>query len=153
MTTLWPDKPCVDPTAAPTTLPRFSRYVHHLKPLFDALPSQCVVGIEHYSYDSRHTPAQSDLMEVGTLLRAYCHEKHWSVLEIPPSTVKKAFSSSGKASKKDMVRAWESRYFLPSLYPLLGLDEQRYTEPPHPLEDMVDALAVALTTLQLAQRL
>lgn len=106
------------------------------------------VGIEHYSYNSQSTFATSTLYELGTLLRSLLLYYRFSLHEFSPSMVKLAFSDAGAASKDDMYTAYRTRYHLPCLYTALSLPTQTYKHVPHPLEDMVDALAVSLCTLR-----
>jgi len=110
-----------------------------------------VVGIEHYSFMSKNTNATSILIELGSLLRGLLLTRGHKILEIPPTTVKNMFSDSGRASKDDMYAAYLEFFHLPSLYSLLGLKDN-YTSVPHPIEDIVDSMAVALTTTYLLNK-
>lgn len=111
-----------------------------------------VIGIEHYSFMSKNTNATSILIELGSLLRGLLMTQGYPVLELPPTTVKNLFSDSGRASKDDMHAAFRTFFELPSLYGLLHLQEKGYTATPHPIEDLVDSMAVALATLYLMNK-
>jgi len=137
---------------------RFERYEARLQSLLALIgenkSQDKVVGLEGYSFYSRATQADTALKELGGCLRrSLCHMKH-TIMEIPPSTVKKIFSGSGKADKNEMYSSYRQIYDLPDLFTLLSLgEEQPYLETdktiPHPIEDMVDALAVAMATIHL----
>lgn len=104
------------------------------------------VGIEGYSLNSRMGNASTTLMELGGCLRlALSMGKHeW--IEIPPRSVKKQFTGNGKSDKIDMYRNYKEKFFLPDLCSLIGLTKE-YKQTPHPVEDLVDALAVGLATI------
>jgi Holliday junction resolvasome RuvABC endonuclease subunit len=102
-----------------------------------------IVGIEHYSYNSRMSSSFSTLMELGGLLRTTLSCGHHDIREISPSAVKKMFGGVGKATKDDMYNVYKTRYGLPDLNSMIGIKSD-YAHVPHPVEDMVDAVAVAI---------
>lgn len=141
----------------PLKLPRFDRYKQRIRCLLAFIPSEVSrVAIEHYSFNSKNTEAQTQLIELGGCLREAIlnqliqrHPRTYAVYEIPPATIKKCFALNGRAKKEDMYRAYEQIYYLPSLYQALNLTSRNYTKIPHPIEDLVDSLAVAMTGLRL----
>jgi Holliday junction resolvasome RuvABC endonuclease subunit len=137
---------------------RFERYEARLQSLLALIGNNAgnnkIVGLEGYSFYSKATQADTALKELGGCLRrSLCHLNH-TIMEIPPSTVKKIFSGSGKANKNGMYKAYRKTYGLPDLFSLLNIaEEENYLETdkpiPHPIEDVVDALAVSMATLHL----
>ena len=69
------------------------------------------------------------------------------IVEIPPTTIKKMFSGSGRADKDIMYQTYRNKFGLPDIAAHIGLGGKVYKHVPHPVEDMVDALAVAVATL------
>jgi Holliday junction resolvasome RuvABC endonuclease subunit len=135
---------------------RFTRYEERLQKLLSIIgTNNKLVGIEGFSYNSKPTQADTFLKELGGCLRlSLCRMKH-TILEIPPSTVKKIFTQNGQASKVDMYKTFVETYHLPDLFALLNIgDEDKKIDKtldhvPHPIEDIVDALAVAMSLLWL----
>jgi Holliday junction resolvasome RuvABC endonuclease subunit len=140
------------PNAEPSSEQRMQRYLRHVSQLLGILctlthpeqRSRTRVAIEHYSFQSQNTRATSMLIELGTVLRLMLHHHQFQPREIAPTLVKRLFSGRGHAQKEDMYEAYRSRFYLPSLFELIGLTEADYKKIPHPIEDLVDALAVAL---------
>ena len=139
---------------------RFKRYEARLQKLESIIgygDAVTVCGIEGYSYSSRPTQADSILKELGGCLRRDLCRLDYNITEIPPSTIKKYFTGMGNAKKLDMYKWWRNEYKLPCLYRLLGLCQEDKTLPekdiPHPIEDIVDSFAVALTTLALTNKI
>jgi Holliday junction resolvasome RuvABC endonuclease subunit len=103
-----------------------------------------VVGIEHYSLQNPMNSGSHSLMiELGACLRWQIGTLTPIIMEIAPLQVKRLFCGLGKATKDDMYRAFSETYHLPNLYTMLGMKHD-YLKTPHPIEDMVDALAVAV---------
>jgi Holliday junction resolvasome RuvABC endonuclease subunit len=134
---------------------RFTRYEERLQKLLSLIGTESrMVGIEGFSYNSKATQADTFLKELGGCLRlSLCRMKH-TVLEIPPSTVKKIFTTNGQASKVDMYNTFVQTFHLPDLFALLNIadneDKSKSRENiPNPIEDIVDALAVAMSLLWL----
>ena len=88
-------------------------------------------------------------MELGGCLRMKLCEQGHEILELAPTQVKKMFTGQGKSTKDDMYERFKE-WSIP-LFDLLGLKESKYKHVPHPLEDMVDAIAVAIGLLALIQ--
>lgn len=171
----WPDPEGTFPFHLPR-LARYETRIQSLLGLIgENRPEQpMVVGLEHYAFAAGATRGDSTLKELGGILRRQlCHMKH-RVLEIVPSQVKRIFCQKGDAKKKDMYRAYRDLYHLPDLMALLHIqpgDTSLVAEPPkkkkkpakaplktasvpkdpddvpHPVEDLVDALAVALSVI------
>ena len=139
---------------------RFNRYEVRLQLLMGIIGMRStrrgnqIVGIEHYSFKSSSpfaTAADTTLKELGGCLRRSLCQMGHNIMEIPPTTIKKVFTHGGGAKKTDMYMAYAQRYFMPSLYRLINIEEDPDAKViPHPIEDVVDALAVAMTTLVLA---
>ena len=133
---------------------RFQRYQNRLQTLLGIIGSApgALIGIEGYSYQSTATESDTMLKELGGALRLYLCQLQHKLLEIPPSTVKKIFSGKGSAKKKDMYESFLTSFGMPDMLPLMSLPPwKQLKEPPHPVEDMTDAFAVALSTLLLTQ--
>lgn len=130
---------------------RFNRYEQRIKKLLALIGPNTkdhILGIEGYSYQSSSTPADTMLKELGGCMRwLLCTMKH-NILEIPPSTVKKMFSGEGKSTKVQMYQAFVQKYNLPDLFHAMNLKRPK-TNILHPIEDIVDAFAVAMTTMML----
>ncbi len=98
--------------------------------------------IEGYALGMMGSSSVSMLCELGGILRHALWRKGWSFEELAPTTVKKYFAGSGKADKAAMAQAYEARGY-PPLAPLLNCQPHQ-----HPLEDMIDAVAVLYTGQQ-----
>jgi hypothetical protein len=133
---------------------RFSRYEERLQKLLsligDNMKQDKLVGIEGYSYNSKSTQADTFLKELGGCLRlSLCRMKH-NIMEIPPSTIKKIFSTQGQSTKNDMYKAYQEKFYLPDLFSLMNIGKvEEFKDVPHPIEDLIDSLAVALSVLYL----
>jgi len=167
----WPDPE----QTFPFSLPRLARYEARIQSLLGLIGENhqgtTLVGLEHYAFAAGATRGDSTLKELGGILRRQlCHMKH-RVVEIVPSQVKRIFCQKGDAKKKDMYRAYRELYHLPDLMQLLNIRASEPTAPAkkkqktsraskasprapksiddvsHPVEDMVDALAVAMAVI------
>ncbi len=132
---------------------RFQRYQEKLQIMVALINYHCqshqrIVGIEGYSYQSGAGEADTILKELGGCLRLLLCKEH-QMMEIPPATIKKLFSGKGHAKKPDMYQAYRNQYHMPDLFTLLHIKEPSSGKTPHPIEDLVDAFAVALSTLYL----
>jgi hypothetical protein len=114
-----------------------------------------VIGVEGYSYNAKPTEADTKLKELGGCLRRQlCLNQH-ELMEIPPSTAKKLFTGDGRATKEKMYQVARTTFGLPDLFALLNisaqpLDHQIMHEGkkvPHPVDDLVDSLAIGISTL------
>lgn len=138
---------------------RFSRYLLVVSKIVAIIGSNSrskLIGIENYAYNKVYrgfkskapqiSSSQSVLMELGgclrTLLTLYNHE----LKELSPTTIKKQFSGNGRASKQQMYDVVLNVHKFPDLVSACGIQFQ-HQQIPHPIEDIVDALAVAVTTL------
>jgi len=128
---------------------RMARFARRLRPLlaYIARDDPCItrVGIEHYSFGSAPNRAASMLMELGGCLRLHLDQLGYDrVTEIAPSKVKRVFGGQGRANKNDMYKVCCDQYLQSiDLHQLIGIEQHVYANVPHPVEDMVDALAVA----------
>lgn len=132
---------------------RVDRYMNRIRALLaiigDNSQKNKLIGIEHYSYGSMSTMSTTRLYELGGCLRMWLHALHHQVMEIPPSTIKKLFSKHGQAKKERMLKAYQEEWKLPNLFPLIGLNADKYKHPPHPIEDMVDSVAVVFSMIMM----
>jgi len=122
--------------------------------LLDRVISVCsgnrnvLCAVENYSYASSATMATTELTELGGCLRFQLFTGHGICpIEIPPMTVKKCFSGKGNAKKDDMWVSFLGHYLMPNLCSLVGTRVST-EKAPKPVDDMVDAFAVALTALK-----
>jgi Holliday junction resolvasome RuvABC endonuclease subunit len=106
-----------------------------------------IVGIEGYSFNSKMSSSFSTLMELGGCLRTALSLGQHRAVEITPTSVKKQFTGCGKVDKNGMYKAFQKTHYLPPLEKLIGIGDHEYCNTPHPIEDLVDAFAVALCTL------
>jgi Holliday junction resolvasome RuvABC endonuclease subunit len=109
------------------------------------------VGIEGYSFQSKNSEADTMLKELGGCVRLHLWQQ-FKVLpvEIPPKSIKKLFLASGSSGKKEMIKNAEQYFGLPNLFELTGTSAT--IQNLHPIEDLVDAFAVATATIQLSLR-
>ena len=138
---------CIEEEKDLSQYSRFSSKISKLMALIgDNFNKTSCVGIEGYSMNSRTGKSGTILMELGGCLRLALatYEHKW--VEIPPRSVKKQFTGNGKADKNEMYQYYLQKYHLPELCNLIGL-KQIYKQTPHPVEDLVDALADGLSTL------
>jgi len=155
----WSLETCIMPEQSFQTtlsLSRFDRYYNRIQKILNIIGENknqnTIIGIEHYAFSTTPTPADTMLKELGGCLRMFlCLMKH-RIMEIPPTTIKKIFSNAGSSKKDDMYTAFETRHHMPDLFPLLNLTKTKYKHTPHPVEDIVDAFAITLTTLHLFER-
>jgi hypothetical protein len=128
---------------------RFNRYQAWIQDLmtYVSLPVSAsdIVAIEHYAFNAASTLATTLLYELGATLRMSLVQAGLSVVEFPPTTVKKLFCGNGRADKGDMYRMFES-IGMPDPFGAIGLKASNmYSHVPHPVEDMVDSFAVAMS--------
>jgi len=106
--------------------------LHFSMPDHDTRPIHIL--IEHYAFHAKGGKAMHVLPELGGLVRTQLSlafpKAQW--IEMVPSTIKKSFTGSGRAKKKDMIKEYHRRG-----YPELPSSA-------HPWEDMVDGLAMVL---------
>lgn len=145
----------VEAASAPTcSLFRLQKYwprIHQIVAFIQSLGPGAVAGIEGYSFYTKATQADTTLKELGGILRWELTKAGVDMVEIPPSVVKKLFSGKGHATKQQMYTAYVQQFAGPCLYDMLNIPFNPKTKPknlpPHPIEDVVDGLAVALSTL------
>jgi hypothetical protein len=148
-----------------TSLYRFARYRYKLDRLLPLIGSNNqgdkVVGVEGYALQAgsgnknankfcrtKLQPSTICLTELGGCLRMLLCGLNHEMLEIPPTTIKKMFADMGLATKDQMYQAYLKTFHLPDLCLLLNLKPyEKYKHIPHPVEDLVDSLGVALTLL------
>lgn len=123
-------------------LERFQRYKAVVELLVSKIPENIIIGIENYSHESVKSYAATTLMELGGVLRLLVNEKHPTrVYEFSPKHVKKVWSNNGNADKAGMYFAY-TKYELPSL--LTNLNMKKII---HPIDDLVDSLAVVASVI------
>lgn len=142
-----------DPELLGTSSDRFGRYHPVIRKLVETVLEEHVqvIGVEHYSLGTNHfqSSSQSLMIELGACLRYELFQKVRVLTEIPPTQVKRMFTGVGKATKDDMYKAYREIYELPCLQKMLGFTrELKHLQ--KPVDDCVDALAVAFCTIMLA---
>lgn len=118
-----------------------------------------LVAIEHYAFNAHNrgmsakaSSSQSLLMELGGCLRFMLCCYGFEIMELSPSTIKKTFSGSGRATKEDMYDAAMNRFHLPDIAALIGVPVGDLIHIPHPVEDIVDAIATAVSARSAARQ-
>lgn len=141
------DKLIISRLPYPMNADRWTRSDHIVRVIMDWIDERRVdktcdvhVYIENYAFGMVSTSV-SKLCELGGIMRYALWKKGWTFSEISAGTIKKHFSGSGKASKRDMVTAYQKRGY-PLMNTVLSITSYQ-----HPQEDMVDALATLLTGL------
>lgn len=133
---------------------RFQHYVEKLTKVLACIgPGTCKIGIEHYimpkksKFGSGINGGYLTLVELGGILRTLLWTKgHTDFIEMSASAIKSFFAGKGNADKQAMYSAYKDIWLGPDLYVCHGLKEEKYTHVPHPLEDEIDALAIAMFT-------
>ncbi len=102
------------------------------------------VIFEAPAYGATQQSSQRCLMELGGCLRLGLSSAGFTFSEVAPNSAKKIFCGKGKAKKTHMHNAWLNDWHLPDLRLLLNIGDKT-KDIPHPVQDLVDALAVALS--------
>lgn len=97
------------------------------------------IGIESYSLHS--VGMFTTIIENLGYLKVSLTKEQLSFLELSPTTIKKGFAGSGKATKEDMVRMFEEKINL-DLYKILILNKS-LKHIPKPITDIVDSFAIS----------
>ena len=124
---------------------RWSRMDHIVTQIVSWIADRCggvvpQIHIENYAFGATHSSSVSSLAELGGAMRLAWHRKGWTWRDLAPSSVKKAFAGHGRADKPAMLQA-----YLVHGWPALG-DVLKCQPHQSPLHDLVDALALAVTT-------
>jgi len=138
---------------AHTRLP--GEYLPVLVPLVTVIltrtpPGQGEVTVYHEDYARRKlSSSETTLKELGGLFKTLVQVSGHAALRlrlqaVPIPSWKVAFTHKGGASKTDIQKAWRDRYRLPDLRPPVMLRYQPKASWPHPVEDLADALGVAV---------
>ena len=101
--------------------------------------SPVLVGIESYSFGSQGR--FSSIIENLGYLKVSLVKEQIPFLELAPTTIKKGFSGSGKASKEEMIKVFENQTNL-DLYEILSLNKS-LKNIPKPITDIVDSFAIS----------
>jgi Holliday junction resolvasome RuvABC endonuclease subunit len=110
-----------------------------LKSILDTLdPAKTQVHIESYAY-SATTSCLTQLAEIGGILRWIVYGAGFKHIDVSPSSLKKSFTGSGRATKDEMYESWLTRG-LPDLATILKLKNRT----DKPAEDIVDAYALTV---------
>ena len=88
------------------------------------------------------------LAELGGVVRQTLFLRGYAWAEHPPTTVKKHFSGKGFADKEAMLDAFLDKHKMPDVSTRFGFVDNAPFD--HPVEDVVDAFAVALLELDRA---
>lgn len=103
-------------------------------------PSRTRVQIEGYAFGSSDSGHASRLAELGGVIKSYLFENKFKYAEVPPTSVKKFWSGSGRADKSEMIKTARTKgYPVDEMQTDMLLKEVH----DHPLEDIVDAIAIA----------
>jgi Holliday junction resolvasome RuvABC endonuclease subunit len=128
------------------SLPRMERFVTRVQTLTGLIGTEkTIVGIENYAFAANATRGDCILKELGGILRCELCKLGHEIVEIVPSQVKNLFCQKGSATKKDMYAAFVNQYKLPDIASLIMSNQKRVES--HPVEDMVDAFAVAVSVM------
>jgi len=128
---------------------RIDRYNKVLEPFIEIIDdwflrhkNEFKFGVEGYSYGSI---GQSflDLAEIGGIFRQHLYKKGIDFIEYPPKSIKKFFTGNGNASKYTMYLCFK-RLDVVDLQDVLSIKVERASQIPHPVEDIVDSVAIAL---------
>lgn len=110
------------------------------------VPDNTVVGIEGYAFNAQGC-SMTRLSELGGICKHSLFRHGFAFVEYPPTHVKKMFCGKGNANKLEMCQWYHDKSAQrPSLFNLLGLRLSPKNKVPHPIEDLVDAFAVVVTT-------
>ena len=117
-----------------------SECIRTLSRIYDV---QTPVILEGYPY-AKVSSSSSVLYELGGMLRFLLTESGVPYTVCSPSSAKKSMSGNGAADKKEVLTAAIERQYLPKdIYDLLSLRLSKSEIPPNPLQDIVDAIALA----------
>ncbi len=138
----------------------YNRMLGVVASLISVIPPDALIHIEGYAFNALQQSSQSLLMELGGILRLALSSKGYDIVNISPTHTKKRFSGKGKASKIHMYQAWKHAWYLPDivplLHPLVRKRKRKQSEDPkptrpkakdpcHPVQDLCDALACAVS--------
>lgn len=99
------------------------------------------VYIEDYAYGMTNSSSLSVLHELGGALKYMLAKKNIAFETISPSSAKKRFTGSGRATKVDMYAALQNQLSIP-LWTIFG-KKKPGAKIPNPIQDIVDAFALA----------
>lgn len=102
-------------------------------------PTETRVQIEGYAFASSDSAHASRLAELGGVVKSYLHGRGFTYTEVPPTSVKKFWSGSGRADKLDMFKAAAERKHDVEA---MGQEMMLKKSHDHPVEDIVDAMAI-----------
>lgn len=97
------------------------------------------VFIEGYSYNSVSSSV-SKLYEIGGIVRYTLWKRKISYHEFAPTSIKKIFTGSGCADKRQMYQTFVSKRNFPDLLLIFNLEKCK--DIAHPVQDIVDAVAL-----------
>eukprot|EP01047_Picozoa_sp_COSAG01_P052289 COSAG01_NODE_5485_length_4230_cov_3.169450_1_plen_204_part_00 len=83
----------------------------------------CEVFLEGYAFNASRSAGASKLHELGGIIKLALLEKSIRCREIPPTTLKKRFAGSGRATKHDMFKTFVNLGF-PNLMPFFFSETQ-----------------------------
>jgi len=98
------------------------------------------IYIEDYAYGMTNSSSMSVLHELGGALKYMLAKKNIPYEAISPSSAKKRFAGTGRASKLDMYTALQNLFPIP-LWQIFG--KSPGPKLPNPIQDIVDAFALA----------
>lgn len=100
------------------------------------------IVLEGYAFSAQGQGLTSLAELRGILLKEF-YDIGWEWEEVPPTKIKKFFSGSGNANKYSMLSQWKSMGII-DLYEELEMKESAKGNVPSPIQDIVDAYALAL---------
>jgi len=112
-----------------------------LQEIQDITQDPVTVYIEDYAYGMTNSSSQSVLHELGGGLKYMLVKKNIVFETISPSSAKKRFAGSGRATKLDMYAALQDQLPIP-LWTIFKKKKHR-AKIPNPIQDIVDAFALA----------
>lgn len=109
-------------------------------------PGDTVVGIEGYAFNAQGC-SMTRLSELGGICKHTLFRHGFTYCEYPPTHVKKMFTGKGNANKLEMCQFYHKQDAKrPSLFDMLNLRLSAKQMVPHPIEDLVDAFGLVVTT-------
>ncbi len=122
---------------------RYARFREDLRNFlcFDCPAFPDVAAVEDYAYGVQKTNSFSMLCEASAIIRLLFHYLGIPSVLVPISVNKKAWCGKGNATKFEMYQAFTGSKFAPHIlqHPVLASSGPGE----HPLQDVVDALALA----------
>jgi Holliday junction resolvasome RuvABC endonuclease subunit len=130
--------------------PKYNLFMHRVAHICALVGPPCEnlqLSIEGYAFGKMASPSSSTLMELGGCLRTWMASQGHLLQQLSPSNVKRSFTGKGTSDKDKMYETFQTKFHLPPLCNAIGLIND-YVHTPNPVEDLVDAVAVAVSAIQ-----